>query len=69
MGQVSLQNRSRLEIHKAEFRLWRLTTNPDLSSALPFPLQGNLHIPLSQEARELFSPLDQQNAVICAQIV
>jgi len=46
-----------------------LSADPDPSSTLPFPLQRNLNVPLAHQTRKLLSPLDQQNAVVAAQVV
>src|SRR6185437_8126423 len=41
----------------------------DFPLVLGNSLEGNLHIPFSLKARELFSPLNQQNAVVGHQII
>src|SRR6185312_11890228 len=43
--------------------------NADVARVLSYAFQGNLHIALMDEPRELLSPLDQEDAVRCDQIV
>ena len=40
-----------------------LAADLDPASVLAFALQRNFHIPVPLQARKLFSPLDQQNAI------
>src|SRR3984885_2916991 len=46
-----------------------LTAYPDPPLIVVPPHQHNLHISLAQQPRKLFSPLDQQNAVVGTQII
>ena len=41
-----------------------LAADPNSPRVLAVPLERNLHIALSHQPRKLFSPLDQQNAVV-----
>src|SRR5216683_7024841 len=49
--------------------LWTVPDDLDLTSVLAHSLQRNLHIPLLLQAEEFFSPLNQQNAVVGAQVI
>jgi hypothetical protein len=45
-------------------RLLKSATNPYSSPVLALSIQRNLYIALAGQPGELFSPLDQQNAVV-----
>src|SRR5712672_743424 len=48
---------------------WTLAHDPDLTSVLAHTFQRNFHISLAQQSRKFLSPLNQQNAVSCTQII
>src|SRR5260370_33446184 len=53
----------------ASLSLLTVAHDHDLPFVFAHTLQRNLDIPLLPQARELFSPLNQQNAVVGAQVV